>query len=59
MFTYQNVSKNLNLPLAIIATDLHTGEKVTFRTGDVAKQFVQVFPFLVFLSQKRTKDVFS
>jgi NTE family protein len=37
VFTYQKRIEDLNLPLAIIATDLHTGEKVIFRTGDVAE----------------------
>lgn len=37
IFTYNKKIEELNLPVALVATDIHTGEKVVFREGPVAQ----------------------
>ncbi len=36
IFTYNKNIEDLHLPVGIVATDIHTGEKVVFRSGPVA-----------------------
>lgn len=37
LFTYNKRIEELNIPTAIVATDIHTGEKVVFREGPIAE----------------------
>ena len=37
IFTFNKKIEELNLPVALVATDIHTGEKVVFREGPIAE----------------------
>ena len=50
VFTYGKSLEELDIPVAVVTTDIKTGEKVVFREGDqLLQRYEPVFPFQEFL----------
>ena len=53
VFTYGKRLEELDIPVAVVATDIKTGEKVVFREGPIAPAVRASIYFQVFLSPRK------